>query len=84
MKLGGPLAKACGGCRMAGDRISRHLSRFDLVSAKLNASAALKATGALPENVNYAVKSSYLLKLTGIRAGSVGEVESAGDEGAEV
>ena len=29
----------------------------------------------LPENVNYAVKSRYLLKLTGIRAGRVGEVE---------
>ena len=32
-----------------------------VVSAKLSASAALQATGALPENVNYAVKSSYLL-----------------------
>jgi TPR repeat protein len=32
-----------------------------VVSAKLSASAALKATGALPENVNYAIKSSYLL-----------------------
>jgi hypothetical protein len=32
-----------------------------VVSAKLNAWAALSATGALPENVNYAVKSSYLL-----------------------
>ena len=32
-----------------------------VVSAKLSARAALKATGALPENVNYAVKSSYLL-----------------------
>ena len=28
-----------------------------VVSAKLSASAALKATGALPENVNYAVKN---------------------------
>ena len=28
---------------------------------QLRARAALKATGALPENVNYAVKSSYLL-----------------------
>ena len=33
----------------------------DVVSAKLNARAALAASGALPENVNYAVKSSYLL-----------------------
>ena len=32
-----------------------------VVSAKLNARAALAASGALPENVNYAVKSSYLL-----------------------
>jgi TPR repeat protein len=32
-----------------------------VVSAKLSASAALAASGALPENVNYAVKSSYLL-----------------------
>jgi len=32
-----------------------------IVAAKLNASAALDATGSLPENVNYAVKSSLLL-----------------------
>jgi TPR repeat protein len=32
-----------------------------VVSAKLSASATLKATGELPENVNYAVKSSFLL-----------------------
>ena len=32
-----------------------------VVSAKLSARAALAASGALPENVNYAVKSSYLL-----------------------
>jgi serine protease Do len=32
-----------------------------VVSAKLNAAAALAASGSLPENVNYAVKSSYLL-----------------------
>jgi S1-C subfamily serine protease len=32
-----------------------------VVSAKLNAAAALKTSGALPENVNYAIKSSYLL-----------------------
>ena len=32
-----------------------------VVSAKLSARAALSATGTLPENVNYAVKSSYLL-----------------------
>ena len=32
-----------------------------IVSAKLNASAALAASGSLPEDVNYAVKSSFLL-----------------------
>jgi S1-C subfamily serine protease len=32
-----------------------------IVAAKLDAKAALDATGALPENVNYAVKSSLLL-----------------------
>ncbi len=32
-----------------------------VVSAKLSAVAAMKTSGALPENVNYAVKSSYLL-----------------------
>ena len=32
-----------------------------IVSAKLDASVALAASGAVPENVNYAVKSSLLL-----------------------
>lgn len=32
-----------------------------IVSAKLDANAALLTSGALPENVNYAVKSSFLL-----------------------
>ncbi len=32
-----------------------------VVSAKLNARAAVLSSGALPENVNYAVKSSFLL-----------------------
>ena len=32
-----------------------------IVAAKLDASAALAASGQLPENVNYAVKSSLLL-----------------------
>ena len=32
-----------------------------VVAAKLSARAALASSGALPENVNYAVKSSYLL-----------------------
>jgi hypothetical protein len=36
------------------------------------------------ENVNYAVKSSLSVGLFGIRAGGVGEVERAGNKGAEV
>ena len=32
-----------------------------VVSAKLKAAPALSASGSLPENVNYAVKGSYLL-----------------------
>lgn len=32
-----------------------------IVSAKLGAVTALQSSGALPENVNYAVKSSFLL-----------------------
>jgi S1-C subfamily serine protease len=32
-----------------------------VVSAKLNVAVALATGGALPENVNYAIKSSYLL-----------------------
>jgi hypothetical protein len=32
-----------------------------VVSAKLDAAVALNTSGALPENVNYAVKSSFLL-----------------------
>jgi len=34
-----------------------------LVHAKLDESATLRATGALPENVNYALKSSFILAL---------------------
>src|SRR4029077_1946100 len=45
-----------------------------VVAAKLNATAALAASGALPENVNYAVKSSFLL----------GFLESVPDVGAKL
>lgn len=34
-----------------------------VVSAKLSQTAALKASGVLPENVNYAVKSNYLIEM---------------------
>jgi hypothetical protein len=41
--------------------VDEHGNVVGIVSAKLNASAALAMSGALPENVNYAVKSSFLL-----------------------
>ena len=44
-----------------GALVDEHGNVVGIVSAKLNASAALAASGALPENVNYAVKSSFLL-----------------------
>ncbi len=34
-----------------------------VVSAKLDATTALATSGAIPENVNYAIKSSFLLAL---------------------
>ena len=44
-----------------GALVDAHGNVVGIVSAKLSAKAALDATGALPENVNYAVKSSLLL-----------------------
>ena len=44
-----------------GALVDEHGNVIGIVSAKLDASVALAATGALPENVNYAVKSSFLL-----------------------
>jgi hypothetical protein len=41
--------------------VDDHGNVIGVVAAKLDASVALAATGALPENVNYAVKSSLLL-----------------------
>jgi hypothetical protein len=55
----------------------------DVMAGNLSG-AAFESSGALPENVNYAVKSSFLLKLTGIRAGSVRQAQSAEYEGPEV
>ena len=39
-----------------------------VVSAKLSAAAALAASGSLPENVSYAVTSSYLLSFLEVLA----------------
>ena len=44
-----------------GALVDEHGNVIGIVSAKLDASTALAASGALPENVNYAVKSSLLL-----------------------
>ena len=44
-----------------GALVDEHGNVVGVVSAKLNASVALAASGSLPENVNYAVKSSFLL-----------------------
>ena len=44
-----------------GPQVDERGNVVGVVSAKLSARAALASSGALPENVNYAVKSSYLL-----------------------
>jgi len=44
-----------------GALVDEHGNVIGIVSAKLSARAALAESGALPENVNYAVKSSLLL-----------------------
>src|ERR1051325_3627523 len=41
--------------------VDEHGNEVGVISAKLSAKAALATSGALPENVNYAVKSSFLL-----------------------
>ena len=64
--------------------MDEHGNVVGVVSAKLSAAAALAASGSRPENVNYAVKSSYLLKLTRISAGSVGEAQRTEREGKEI
>ena len=44
-----------------GALVDEHGNVVGVVSAKLSAGVALATSGALPENVNYAVKSSFLL-----------------------
>jgi S1-C subfamily serine protease len=44
-----------------GALVDDHGNVVGIVAAKLDAATALAASGALPENVNYAVKSSFLL-----------------------
>jgi TPR repeat protein len=45
-----------------GALVDEHGNVVGVVSAKLDELAVLEASGSLPENVNYAVKSSFLLK----------------------
>jgi hypothetical protein len=52
---------AASATQAGGALVDEHGNVVGGVSAKLNAAAALAASGALPENVNYAVKSSFLL-----------------------
>jgi S1-C subfamily serine protease len=44
-----------------GALVDAHGNVVGIVSAKLDPATALEASGALPENVNYAIKSSFLL-----------------------
>ena len=44
-----------------GALVDEHGNVVGVVAAKLDAQTALSASGALPENVNYAIKSSFLL-----------------------
>jgi S1-C subfamily serine protease len=44
-----------------GPLVDDHGNVIGVVSAKLNSKVALVVSGALPENVNYAIKSSFLL-----------------------
>jgi TPR repeat protein len=48
-----------------GALVDEHGNVVGVVSAKLDELAVLEASGSLPENVNYAVKSSFLLKFLG-------------------
>jgi S1-C subfamily serine protease len=49
------------GSLSGGALVDEHCNVVGVVSAKLSAKAALATSGALPENVNYAVKSTFLL-----------------------
>ena len=55
-----------------------------VVSAKLNAPAALAASGALAGERELRGEEQFSAELPGIRAGSVGEAQRAEHEGAEV
>lgn len=50
-----------------GPLIAKDGSVVGIVTSKLNAMGVVKATGDIPQNVNFAVKSSYLVELFGTR-----------------
>jgi S1-C subfamily serine protease len=54
-------ASRCNRAIRGGALVDEHGNVVGIVAAKLDASAALAVTGSLPENVNYAVKSTLLL-----------------------
>jgi hypothetical protein len=55
-----------------------------VVSAKLDAAAALSASGALPENVNLRGQEQLSPELSGVGAGGFGEAQRTGDGWPEV
>jgi S1-C subfamily serine protease len=56
-----------------GPLIDRQGNVIGVVNAKLSQSAAMRVSGALPENVNYAIKSNYLIELIQSKRGIVYE-----------
>lgn len=57
-----------------GPLLDRSGAVVGVINAKLGQAAALRASGALPENVNYAIKSNYLIELTSIDPRDAGRV----------
>ena len=57
--------------KSGGPLVDRYGSVIGIVNAKLSREMALKVSGALPENVNYAIKSNYLIKLIRTQRGIV-------------
>src|ERR1051325_2904510 len=60
-ETGRSTATAASSTQAGGALVDERGNVVGVVATKLSARAALQATGALPENVNYAIKSSYLL-----------------------
>ena len=67
-----------------GALVDDHGNVVGIVSAKLDVATALAASGSLPENVNYAVKSSFLLSFLESGARRCKENEGTEHEGRKV